>query len=292
MGRGKYQAKKGMPLWLYWALIGVLTALFLFSAWQVAAYYIDGRTQENRYDALSEIVEAARNEATQPRNPQPGGTKNEADTPELSVLPEDAPEMPVDLYNEDGILREYALLYEMNRDLVGWIQIEGTQIDYPVMQTPGDAEYYLERNFDKAYNSRGCIFVGGECDVAAPSDNLTIYGHAMKDNTMFGELDQYLKESYWQEHRFIRFDTLTGHHLYEIFAVFTTTATVGQGFSYHEFIDAESEAEFANFVERCRQLAVYDTGIVPQYGDKIICLSTCEYTQVNGRLVVAAVRIR
>ena len=73
--------------------------------------------------------------------------------------------------------------------------------------------------------------------------------------------------------------------------MFKTSASLGKGFSYHQFVDAEDEADFNEFVSTCKNLAFYDTGITPKYGDKIICLSTCEYTLTNGRLVVAAVRI-
>ena len=84
---------------------------------------------------------------------------------------------------------------------------------------------------------------------------------------------------------------MTEYHTYKIFAVFKTSANIGQGFSYHQFVDAENEKEFNDFVSKCKELSFYDTGITPVYGDKLICLSTCEYTLDNGRLVVAAVRI-
>ena len=113
----------------------------------------------------------------------------------------------------------------------------------------------------------------------------------MKDGSMFAGLRAYTGREFWEEHPYIRFDTLKEHHTYVIFAVFSTTASQGQGFEYHEFIDAYDEAEFDEFINQCLSLSLYNTGIEPVYGDKIICLSTCEYSRVNGRLVVAAVRI-
>ena len=106
------------------------------------------------------------------------------------------------------------------------------------------------------------------------------------------DFDHNYSREFWEEHRFIQFDTLTEHHTYEIFSVFTTTATKGMGFTYHDFINAADEAEFDAFIGKCLSLSLYDTGLTPTYGDKIICLSTCTYNQENGRLVVAAVRIR
>ena len=108
---------------------------------------------------------------------------------------------------------------------------------------------------------------------------------------MFYELDKYKNQSYWEDHQTFSFDTLTEHHTYEIFAVFKTTATVGEGFGYHKFVDAADQAEFDEFVGAIKDMAFYETGITPEYGDKLVCLSTCEYTQVNGRFVVVARRI-
>ena len=107
---------------------------------------------------------------------------------------------------------------------------------------------------------------------------------------MFARLDNYLKKDFYEKYPSIRFDTLYERHTYTIFAVFTTTASVGRGFAYHLFEDAADEADFQDFVSTCKSLSLYETGITPVYGDKLITLSTCEYSQDNGRLVVVAVR--
>jgi len=108
---------------------------------------------------------------------------------------------------------------------------------------------------------------------------------------MFATLNSYVDKKTWDYNSLIFFDTLYEAHVYQIFAVFRTTASVGEGFSYHQMEDAADEAEFNEFVKTCKKLQIYETGITPVYGDKLICLSTCEYSQENGRLVVAAVRI-
>ena len=190
-----------------------------------------------------------------------------------------------------SVLREYETVYLMNTDMVGWMRIDDTKVNYPVMQTPDWTDYYLHRNFEKEYSAHGCLYVREVCDVEHPSDNLTIYGHKMKDGSMFAPLFDYKEKSFWETHKTIHFDTVTEHHTYEIFSVFVTTASVGQGFPYHEFVDAADAAQFDDYVANCKQLALYDTGITPQYGDKLITLSTCEYSQVNGRLVVVAKRV-
>ena len=192
---------------------------------------------------------------------------------------------------EPGMLAGYKEIYEMNNDVVGWIKMEGTKMDYPVMQTPEEPNYYLYRDFDKKNSKRRSIYAREVCDVNEPSDNITIFGHNMADGSMFACLGNYTSKHAWENNSLIFFDTLNEYHTYKIFAVFKTSANIGQGFSYHQFVDAENAAQFDEFVATCKKLSFYDTGITPVYGDKLICLSTCEYTLDNGRLVVAAVRI-
>ena len=264
---------------IYYGLIVILLIVFLVSGIYVLRYMIDSEQQQSRYDNLAALVEEARSQATEPP------------VKETTPPPEDGSTEPTAEPTEPPILTEYEALYELNNDLVGWIRIEDTKLNYPVMQTPESVDYYLHRNFDREYNVHGCIYVREVCDVNKPSDNLTIYGHHMKDGSMFGTLSRYNKKSYWEEHDLIQFDTLTERHTYRIFSVFKTTATLGKGFEYHRFVDAVDEEDFNEFIATCKELAFYDTGITPVYGDKIICLSTCEYTLQNGRLVVAAVRI-
>ena len=261
---------------LYYALIFVLVVTLVISGTQVAGYLIDARQQKEAYDELAALVEQSRLETIPPAKPGP-------DTPTSAP---DAPTAPT----EPVMLPEYALLYEKNPDTIGWMMIEGTPINYPVMQTPDRVDYYLKRDFSGAYSAHGCLYARESCDVFAPSDNVTIYGHHMKDGSMFAKLDKFRDQSFWEEYHTIQFDTLYEHHTYTIFAVFTTTASVGEGFAYHQFEEAADEADFDAFITACKALSLYDTGITPEYGDKLICLSTCEYSQINGRLVVVAVR--
>ena len=113
----------------------------------------------------------------------------------------------------------------------------------------------------------------------------------MKDGTMFAPLHGYQDKEFWEDNQYIFLDTLTERHIYQVFCVFTTTASVGKGFEYHLFVDAADQAEFDDFVTQCMLRRMYDTGITAEYGDKLITLSTCEYSQTNGRLVIVAKRI-
>ena len=267
----------GLKKWMYNALIVLLAGVFVVSGVMLAAYWLESRQQAEAYDALAALVEQAAPAPDAPTDP------TATVSPWVSVTdPQTGAAVQV--------LPEYAQLYTMNSDLVGWICLPGTKLNYPVMQTPDSPDYYLKRDFYEKSSSHGCIYAKEDCDVAGGSDNITLYGHYMKDGSMFAPLGAYRKQDYWAQNRVIQFDTLQEHHTYEIFAVFVTTASVGQGFRYHTFVQADTAQEFDDFVSQCKALSLYDTGITPQYGDKLITLSTCEYTQTNGRLVVVARR--
>ena len=275
-----------MKKWIYNSLIIFFATTLLISIGALGYYYISGYLQQNRYRELSQLM----GEETTPRPTLPDPTDGSAPAPTVPAydyVTVTDPETGEDVQ----LLPEFKELYLLNNDIVGWIFIPDTQVDYPVMQTPDSPDYYLKRNFDKASSARGCIYVREQCDVFAPSDNVTIYGHRMKSGAMFGQLDKYFQYDFYDSHRYVYFDTLKELHTYEILAVFLTTASQGEGFAYHMFVDAQSEEEFTEYVNTCKRLSFYDTGVEAAYGDSLITLSTCEYSQPNGRLVVVAKRI-
>ncbi len=191
---------------------------------------------------------------------------------------------------EGAVLPEYSRLFEQNTDMIGWIEIEGTTVNYPVMQTPDNPDFYINNSFDKQYSSMGVPYVQENCDLEA-GGNIIIYGHHIKGKKLFGALEDYKSESFYDEHKIIRFDTLTARGEYEIMAVFKTVAYSEGGFKYHEYVGLDGEAAFDDYVETCRGLSLYDTGVTAEYGDKLITLSTCEYSSADGRLVVVARRL-
>ena len=269
---------------LFTVTIIVLVIAFGVSAFMVGNYLLDGKEQKELNESLSNIVANAQTAARET-------TAAQTNAPEETTAPEETRETVV-YKDAEGMLLGYKEIYEMNNDTVGWIRIPGTVLDYPVMQTPEKTDYYLYRNFNKDDSARGSIYAREVCDINEPSDNITIYGHNMRDGSMFACLHEYINKETWEENSLIFFDTLWEYHVYEIFAVFKTSANIGEGFSYHKFVDAEDEEDFDEFVKTCKDLAFYDTGITPEYGDKLITLSTCEYTLGdNGRLVVVAKRI-
>lgn len=277
----KKKRKKLVRKITYFALLAVFIGVFIFSAVYIVNYMVDSHQNSSSYNDLANRVNALKNnnnsgssDSTLPSNQgsmSNGGEEGNAD--------------------ESKILEEYRELYALNNDLVGWITVPDTKIDYPVMQSPNKTDYYLNHNFYGKYSSFGCIYARESCDVFTPCDNIVLYGHHMKDGSMFAGLDNYKKKSFWEEHQYFTFDTLYEHHTYQVIAVFKTSANKGKGFSYHLFNTANSEEEFNEFIKTVHSLQMYKTGVTAEYGDMLLTLSTCEYTLDNGRFVVVAKRV-
>lgn len=251
----------------------LLTAIL--SGTKIYGYFQEASEQAALYDGLAQMVEQA-----------------EAPTEPRSTAGESAPTAPPE-EPEPEMLAEYAALYEQNSDLVGWICIADTRINYPVVQSPEEPDFYLDHSFDGSKSDYGCPYVSEICDVSGPSDNLIIYGHHKKNGTMFSDLKKYRKQSFWEEHKTFRFDTLYERQTYEVVAVFKTVVYTKSAdeFRYYQFADAKTPEQFDAYIARCKELALYDTGVTAVYGDELVTLSTCEYSSKNGRLVVVAKKV-
>lgn len=189
-------------------------------------------------------------------------------------------------------LQQYEDIYEMNRDFVGWLRIPNTNIDYPVMFTPNDPEYYLHRAFDNTDSHCGTPFIGENGNM--DSDCFIIYGHNMKNDTMLGTLDHYADIDFWKANRTFSFNTLYEYREYEVFAAVKTSIlhTDEEGLRYYNYAGELSEADYKKFEDWLIANSIYDTEIHPVYGEQILILSTCSYHTDNGRFLVAARRIK
>ena len=263
---------------VYIGLILVFAAVFLVSAGMLADYYIKRDRAAEQYRELAQLVQQVQ-QTTQESMPEEETTANlvELEDPKTGEAVR--------------VLAQYAGIYTMNRDMVGWIRIDGTQINYPVMHRPEDRDYYLHRDFYEKDSMDGAIYVREECDVFLPSDNVVIYGHRMNSGAMFADLLEYKDAGFYAEHPYIQFDTLQQQHTYQIVAAFTISAAVDNGFQYHLFTNAATEAEFDQYMTQCKARSLYDTGVDAAYGDKLITLSTCEKGNSDRRMVVVAKRI-
>lgn len=267
----------------YITMMSLFLLIAIFSGLKIYSHFKEANKQEELYENLAQIVEQA----------EP--------TPETEAIPEAGPEVEPDAAMpttppesvEPVILSEYAQLYEHNNDLVGWLRIEDTRINYPVVQSPDSPNFYLNHNFDKAKTQYGCPYMAEVCDVNKPSDNLIIYGHHQKNGTMFSDLKKFCKKSFWENHKTFSFDTIYEKQTYEIVTVFKTVVYTNSPdeFRYYQFTDAKTPEQFDEYIARCKEKELYDTGVSAEYGDKLITLSTCEYSSKNGRLVLVAKKI-
>ena len=171
-----------------------------------------------------------------------------------------------------------------NSDYIGHISIPKTGVNYPVMQTKDNPDFYLNHGFDKQYDFKGTPYLSAYCDLKS-SDNLIIYGHNINGGRMFGELTKYRDKSFYENHKYLYFET-EQKKLYEIFAVISVDVNA---FTYWKFVMAIDEADFNKFVSEVKERSIYKTEIEPKYGEQLLTLSTCDNGRGNNyRFVVFA----
>ena len=224
-----------------------------------------------------EAVTTAPPGATEPRETKE--TTEETCAPETAEAPKEREYLP--------FLQEKR---EENEDTVGWLTIQGTKIDYPVMYTPQDPEKYLHLGFDQKYSFAGLPFIDANCSLDPESDNLIIYAHNMLDGSMFRSLMKYEEKSYWQQHPTVKLDLWDEEREYEVLAAFRDRVyyKTENCFKFYKFIDAESEDSYREAIDYYKTHACYDTGVTAQPGDRLLTLVTCAYHTDNGRFVVVA----
>ncbi len=252
-------------------IVTVFSILAVASLSYFGIYYFFAERTDQDVQALAELRDAGRNGAV------PWQEVKVNRTGDIAV---------------PDIMEEYKTLYNMNKRLIGWLKIDDTIIDYPVLQTT-DNEYYLDHNFDQEYDKNGSIFMDYQCTLYPRSTNLIIYGHHMKSGKMFGSLQQYAKESYYQEHSVIQFDTIYEKGTYEIMYAFRSKVYNENDivFKYYQFLEANSAEEFDSNMKEMAAMSLYDTGVTANYGDQLLTLSTCDNSQSDGRFVVVAKRV-
>lgn len=253
----------------YIIILSLLIVILAISSFFIIKEFAENKKEIDIYDDLQEIVIEE---------------NTDIDTTNVDTEIEKSEGESSNKYNLENIAK-------INSDVVGWIKIENTNIDYPVMQ---NGDYYLHRNIYKNYSSHGTPYLAEYCNIQY-SDNLIIYGHHMNDNSMFAQLDNYKKHSFYENHKYIKFYSYyngkTIEKTYEVAIAFKTVVYSDKGFKYYNHTNFSDVQELNDFIENCRKLEFYNTGIDINYGDKLITLSTCEYSQKNGRIVVVAKQI-
>ena len=240
----------------------VFAAIFLVSGGLLVKRFLDDKKTENEFSDLQAMIDTSASEASDAGD----------DTPSNSA--------------------KFAALKEQNSDFMGWISIEGTSLDFPVMYAPNDKDYYLKHDFKHQYSDYGVPYLDEKTTLGAnaQSDNLIVYGHNMKTGTIFGCLTEYKKASFYQEHPYIEFDTLYGDAKYEVFAAFAIDVVQDTSFVYNQYVDMDQDT-YEQYVNEVICRSDVDSGIRPTYGDQLLTLSTCEYSSANGRYVVVACKV-
>ncbi|MDY3909584.1 MAG: class B sortase [Eubacterium sp.] len=255
-----------MKKWVFNIVIIICILIFLGSGLYLLRYFLSARQTENELDELIRLK-------TESLEQEDDG--DEIRTPEGKK-----------------ILKKYKKLYKKNSDLVGWITVKGTPIDYPVMQTKENPEYYLHCNYRKEYDVNGLPFLDALCEIEDRESNLMIYGHHMKSGLMFAHLVDYESEEFYDKHPVIQFDTLYEECEYEVIAAFYSQVYKKDEdvFKYYNWPGHLTEKQYMQYVKNVKKLSLYDTGLTPEYGNQLITLVTCAYQTEDGRFVVVAKR--
>lgn len=244
-------------------LIIVCTGVFIYAGYNLVDIYTG-------YNQSKKVAADVRETYYQ------GSSPTEKNPIEKSDEKEDA--------EEETARPEFDALLEENGDVVGWLAIDDTNIDYPILQS-ADNQDYLTRDFNKEESMGGSIFLDYRNDIDSNDRNTIVYGHRMKDGSMFQHLTKFLDEEFFDSHR--TFDVETLNHTYEaeIFAVFETTTDF-----YYIQTDFESDAKYEQLLTEAKDKTEFDTGVDLSADDNIITLSTCDYEldADEGRLVVQA----
>ena len=182
-------------------------------------------------------------------------------------------------------------LQQENSDVVGFLEIENTNISYPVVQE-NDNEYYMTHNYKKEKSKNGAIFLDKDYDWNIPSNNYLIYGHNLNNGTMFQELLKYADESYYKEHPTISFTTADEEGVYDIISVFRSKVyyTSDNVFKYYFFINPKTKEEYNDYIKNIKENSLYNIEQTADYGTQLITLSTCSYHVKDGRFVIVGAK--
>lgn len=194
---------------------------------------------------------------------------------------------------ESSYISPYQSIFDSNEDCIAWLNIPDTNIDYPVMQTPDDEEYYLYRNFFGEDDKNGTLFMDTDCSLAQERSNLIIHGHHMKSGAMFGSLEKYADAGFGSEHSKIYLYTPDEVRVYEVLSVFQARVYKGKTdkFRYYAYFSFDTQEKFEAYYDNIKKMSLYDTKVTAEYGDEFITLSTCAYHTKNGRFAVVGKRV-
>lgn len=266
----------------------VFLIVFIVSITYIISYFYTGYKDKKDLKELKDImkVQELKNlETTEVTNQNDNELNSNENNSELIM---DAN----NINQEKNISSNFEELKKVNEDIVAWVRIDDTDIDYPILQAK-DNDYYLDRNYKKEYSRNGSIFLDYRYDFSKDNQVFLVYGHNNNDKMMFNELLKYEKEDFFEKHKKIELITEDESSLYNIISIFKSEVYSKDEtniFKYYNFIDLSNQEVFNYYVKNIRDMSVYKSDENIEYGDELLVLSTCEYSKQNGRFVVVAVK--
>jgi len=209
------------------------------------------------------------------------------------ALSEDTVTEEISRVNAD-FMQKVKELQQENSDVKGWIRIEGTNINYPLLQGT-DNEFYVTHNYKKENSRFGSIFINCNSNIEDVNSNIIIYGHDMQNDTqMFADMLKYKEKEFYEAHPVIRIITEKTDTEYEIIHVFKSRVFYENEtnvFRYYHYYNLDSEEIYSEYLRNCKEIELYNTEVIANYGDQLLTLITCEYSQENGRFVIIARKV-
>ena len=267
-----------MRRFLQGILLIISVILISIAIYFLMGMYGDYRKEHRMHEHLKQIHERERDDG---KDKETGGNGQSVGSTSEDTAEDETEEFVID----EGLLA----LHEENPDCIYWIRIPDTQIDYPVLYHPEEKDYYLKRDFYGDYAYAGSIYLSDYCDPEE-SDNLILYGHHMNNGSMFAGLDAYKDPEFGKTHDRIELQTLHGAEYYRVIAAFAVPVYTGNDFLFYGFIKAENRKEYETFIRECKERSLYELTKTAVYRQRLLTLSTCEYSHQNGRMVVVAVQ--
>lgn len=279
-----FARNKGMVILIFAMIFGVC---FVYFNWNV---FLDMKTSYDTYLLQEKVKEDARTA----RLTQRWRDRREAEAlAKAQALEAQQTALASEEEVQPEILGQFQQLHSENADFSGWLTIDGTKIDYPVMSRQGDNNYYLDKNFNGERDKNGLLILDYRCDVMQSGQNLIIYGHNMRSGVMFGTLKKYKDKQFCEEHPTIRFSSLYEENEYKVVAAMLSEVAYADEdvFRYYDAIDMSTEQDFEAFHDNISQNALYMLDDIA-YGDSCLILSTCDKYKEDGRFVVIAKKIQ
>jgi sortase B len=251
-------------------LLLCLTAIvFIFTTCKIIGIKVDEYQNKTTYNSLYELYD-------------PFPLTAISDESEVEIEAFESEYMPITLKDQPEIQVKFNKLLEMNADTIGWITVEGTHINYPITQTD-DNDFYLNRDFNNKENIAGSIFMDFRNQIKNTNRNIILYGHSMKNGTMFGDILKYESKWNFENHNIIQFDTLYENYTWEIFSAYVSDKDF-----YYIQTDFDSDEEYKTFLQTIKEKSFHPSDMEVSEEDKILTLSTCSYASNNARFVVHA----